>query len=256
MPGDDTRDIDWKVTARVRKPHVRVYTEEKDRPAIYVTDQRLGMFFGSEKAMKSVTAAEAAAIGAWRSLTMGDRPGAVVFNDSEILEVRPQRSQRSVMQALGAVVDLNRRLGVGRGIQRRPGMLNEALRRVASRVTHDALICIISDLDGADAETRRLATELAEHNDLLVAFIYDPLESRLPAAGRLVVAEDALQLEVDTGSAPVRERFAAAFEERLDLVRHILRQRAVPVLPLSSAEDPAEQLRKLLGHRPGSPRAG
>ena len=67
-PGDDVRSIDWKVTARLQKPHIRVFNEERDRQALLVVDQRLSMFFGSRRAMKSVAAAEAAAIGAWRVL--------------------------------------------------------------------------------------------------------------------------------------------------------------------------------------------
>ncbi|UGX98167.1 DUF58 domain-containing protein [Bradyrhizobium barranii subsp. barranii] len=46
-PGDDVRSIDWKVTARLRKPHIRVFNEERDRQTILVVDQRLSMFFGS-----------------------------------------------------------------------------------------------------------------------------------------------------------------------------------------------------------------
>ncbi|MGD8898369.1 MAG: DUF58 domain-containing protein, partial [Acidobacteriota bacterium] len=61
LPGDDIRTIDWKVTARTREPHVRVYTEERDRPALLLVDQRQSMFFGSRRAMKSVVAAEVAA---------------------------------------------------------------------------------------------------------------------------------------------------------------------------------------------------
>ena len=64
LPGDDTRNMDWKVTARMRKPHVRVYTEERDRPCLLVVDQRQSMFFGTRRCMKSVAAAEVAALAA------------------------------------------------------------------------------------------------------------------------------------------------------------------------------------------------
>ena len=63
-PGDDVRTIDWKVTARMRSPHSRVFTEERDRPVLLLVDQRIDMFFGSRLYMKSVTAAEAAALAA------------------------------------------------------------------------------------------------------------------------------------------------------------------------------------------------
>src|SRR5262249_19246619 len=82
LPGDDIRQIDWKVTARTRQPQSRVYTEERERPVLMVVDQRLGMFFGSQRAMKSVTAVEAAALVAWRTIAVKDRIGLVLFNDS------------------------------------------------------------------------------------------------------------------------------------------------------------------------------
>ena len=75
LPGDDVRAIDWKVTARMGEPYVRVYTEERDRPALIVVDQRMSMFFGSRLNMKSVTAAEAATVAAFAILEQGDRVG-------------------------------------------------------------------------------------------------------------------------------------------------------------------------------------
>src|SRR4051794_15553222 len=115
-PGDDVRSIDWKVTARLQQPHVRVFNEERDRQGLLVVDQRLSNFFGSRFAMKSVTAAQAAAVAAWRILAAGDRVGGVVFNDTDIAEVRPQRSRRNVLALLGHIVTQNQALGVGRGL--------------------------------------------------------------------------------------------------------------------------------------------
>ena len=76
LPGDDIRKIDWKVTARTKKPHTRVYTEERERPVLLVVDQRMSMFFGTRVNMKSVTAAHIAALAAWRVVDQGDRVGA------------------------------------------------------------------------------------------------------------------------------------------------------------------------------------
>ena len=91
-PGDDIRTMDWRVTNRTGKPHVRVYTEERDRPVIARVDQRMPMFFGSKKKMKSVIAAEVAALTAWRVLSASDRIGAIIFNDETIIEAKPSRS--------------------------------------------------------------------------------------------------------------------------------------------------------------------
>src|SRR5262245_64290983 len=99
--------MDWKVTLRTGKPQVRAYTEERDRPAIFVVDQRMGMFFGSVRAMKSVVAAEVAALGAWMVFGAGDRVGAVVFNDGQIVRVSPLRSRTRVQAVLGGIVAMN-----------------------------------------------------------------------------------------------------------------------------------------------------
>jgi uncharacterized protein (DUF58 family) len=250
LPGDDIRNMDWHITARTRKPHVRVYTEERDRPVLLVVDQRLSMFFGSQWAMKSVVAAEATALAAWRALHVGDRVAALVFDDGDVVEVAPHRSRRQVMRVLQAVVEKNHALRVDAPRQAGPAMLNRVLERAVRLAKHDYLVCLIGDAAGADQETIRLVTLLGTHNDVLLVFVYDPLEAQLPDAGRLVVAEGALQLEVNTSDRGLRQRYNAEFEQRLERIRELLRQREMPVLPLSTGQGVAEQVRELLGHRP------
>ncbi|MGI9518561.1 MAG: DUF58 domain-containing protein [Pirellulaceae bacterium] len=254
LPGDDIRNIDWKVTARYQKPHVRVYTEEKDRPALLLVDQRMSMFFGSRRAMKSVTAAECAALSAWRILDAGDRVGALVFSDDEIVEIQPHRSEARVMQILRATVDMNLRLGTDatdtktvRG-PANPAQLNAALQGTRRLAKHDYLVILISDCYGADDDSRRLFTQICQHNDAITAFIYDPLEQQLPDAGRLVVSEGELQLEVDTASHKLQQQFQHQFDERLERVKKFSRHRAAPLLPIRTDEGVAEQIRTLLGH--------
>ena len=114
-PGDDIRNMDWRVTNRTGKPHVRVYTEERDRPVIVMVDQRLPMFFGSERKMKSVVAAELAALTAWRTIAVGDRVGAILFNDKREVEVRARRSERQLLTWLGDLSKMNNDLSVAPG---------------------------------------------------------------------------------------------------------------------------------------------
>lgn len=247
LPGDDIRQIDWKVTVRTRKTHSRVYTEERERSVLLLVDQRINMFFGSVKNMKSVTAAETAALGAWRVLAQKDRIGALVFSDSQVAEVRPQRSQATVMQILHAVVKQNHVLSLGAGIQANAGMFNEALRRCARLAKHDCLVCIISDGFGHDEESRDLLTHIAQHNDVLFAFIHDPLEAELPDAGALVFGDGSRQLEVDTGNRKLRERYRDQFSAERAEGRRFLLQRETPVIPISTATGVADQLRHQLG---------
>jgi uncharacterized protein (DUF58 family) len=248
LPGDDIRNMDWKVTARTRKPHVRVYTEERDRPALLVVDQRLSMFFGSTRAMKSVAAAEATALAAWRVFHAGDRVGAIVFDDHDIVEIAPHRSRSRVMQILQAVVEKNHSLQANADLTPNPAMLNHALERALRMAKHDHLVGLITDAFGADLESERLVTLLSEHNDVISVFIFDPLETQLPDAGRLVMAEGAVQLEVNTSDSELRRRFHDAFEQRLARIQTLSRKRLIPVLPIHTGEGVAEQVRTLLGN--------
>jgi len=250
-PGDDVRTIDWKVTARLQTAHVRVFNEERDRAGLLVVDQRLAMFFGTRLAMKSVTAAEAAAIGAWRILGAGDRVGAIVFNDRDLAEVRPRRSRRTVLRLLDAVVSQNQALGVGRGIVPAPAMLNRALTAAQRLAPHDGIVVVISDFDGADTDTRGIVSALAHHNDVVAVLVHDPTQSELPSSARMTVSDGELQISLDTGRDGVRKNVLEMSQARLRDVFAWTRDFGVPVVPLSTAEDPAQQIRHLLGRLPG-----
>ncbi|WP_136807013.1 DUF58 domain-containing protein [Desulfosediminicola flagellatus] len=245
--GDDIRTIDWRATARLRSPHVRVYTEERERPVIVVVDQRRSMFFGSQRAMKSVVAAEIAALAAWRTLAVNDRVGGIVFNDNEIIELVPHRSQSRVLRLLHEVVRLNTLL-VDQPDE--PAAvtvtLNDALNAALRRATHDHLVVIISDLDGADETTKKLATGLAAHNDVLVVGIYDPLGADLHIHPGMTAVDRDVTYELPTGSA-FTDSFQKAFTDRLDLWMEIFRNLRVPVIPISAALSPVDQLRDLFG---------
>lgn len=247
LPGDDIRKIDWKVTARTKKPHTRVYTEERERPVLIVVDQRVSMFFGTRVNMKSVTAAHGAALAAWRVVDQGDRVGALVFNDTQVKEFSPYRSRKRVMQILGEIVRLNQLLNVDTQSKANPTMLNQILDRALRTAKHDYMICIISDFFGMDENTRRLIKLMGQHNDVLAALIYDPIAGKPPQAGRFVISDGELQVEVDTSSGKKRTGIANIFDQRLRSLKDELTKLGIPVLPIQT-EDPVElQVRRLLG---------
>jgi len=254
LPGDDIRSIDWRVTARTRKPHVRVYTEERDRPALFLVDQRVNMFFGTRRAMKSVAAAEVAALGAWRALAQGDRVGGFVFNDRHIEEVRPLRSRASVMRLLGAVARQNAELRADCDTARAPAQLDAALEAAARVAKHDCLVVIASDFDGNGASTRDLLLQLAAHNDVLAVALYDPFLVELPRSGDLVVSDGELQVELKMGGASMRKGIAEFADARSQAMLAWQHDLGIPVLPLSAAEETAPQVRRLLGQG-GAPQA-
>jgi len=208
------------------------------------------MFFGSRVAMKSVTAAEVAALAAWRALDVGDRVGAIVFNDTETVVVKPRRSSKTVMQILQAVVAQNTALKADGETPPGSSRLNFVLGEACRLATHDTLVCIVSDFEGNDDTTRQLLNRLARHNDIIAAFVFDPLEADFPSAGRLVAGDGAKQIEFNSADRELRRSFAKTFENRLKKARQFLLRRQIPVLPLQTDLPVVEQLAKLLGHAP------
>jgi uncharacterized protein (DUF58 family) len=206
------------------------------------------MFFGSQVRMKSVAAAEAAALGAWRALGVGDRVGAIVFNDQSIEEIRPQRSKVTVMQILRTIERMNRKLRADAAIKPHPGQLNAALEKARRLARHDTLVVLITDGQGVDDDTTRLTAQMARHNDVLGVLLYDPLrESPRSGQGQFVITDGRLQVELDLHDRNFLKRIAADYKTELDDIRANLRKISAPLLPISTAEDVVEQIRKLIG---------
>ena len=188
-----------------------------------------------------------------RVVAAGDRVGAIIFGDEDIQVVRCQRSRKTVMRILQAIVEHNNRLGVDRGIVPAPGKLNEALQKAVSLAGHDYLVCVISDFFGLGDVTLRHATTLARHNDLLLAPVYDPLAQKLPEKGFLVISDGKSQIRLDGHDRQLKERFPEFLQGRLATLSDALHRLGVPVLPLNTVDDVAEQVRQCLGRVPGQP---
>lgn len=246
-PGDDIRNMDWQVTNRTGKPHVRVYTEERDRPVMVVVDQRLPMFFGSRQKMKSVVAAEVAAITAWRVLAVGDRIGAILFNDDNTVESKPTRNQRRVMGWLGDLTTMNNDLSVTPESNSNPDALAQALGMLERSIGHDYLVVLVSDFYGWNDATLKTVRRIRQHNDIICSLVYDPLERDISRADKLVVTDGKFQLEVDPNSKGLGEKFEASFESSMAHVQGELKRHDIPVIPVDTVVAVPDQLREKLG---------
>lgn len=158
------------------------------------------------------------------------------------------------MQILKQVTEKNHALSAGTNLKPNPGQLNEVLKQVGIQARHDCLICLISDVDGIDGETRRHVTRIAEHNDVLTAFIYDPLEKSMPPAGRLRFTDGSGQLEADTSEKNLRADFQSEFEQKMERIENSARRFSIPVLALDTVRPVADQLRDAFGHQQGARR--
>ena len=247
-PGDDIRSIDWRATARLRAAHVRVYSEERDRPVLLVVDQRTTMFFGSARTTKATAAAEGAALAAWRAIERGDRVGAIIFDDEEFVDIKPQRSRETVLRICHELVRINGRLSATRRVTRSAAALNNALRRATNVAKHDHLLILITDYDGNDDTTHKLATYLAARNDVLAVMVYDPLGIQLSAPGPMLATDGARQFNIPDGNQ-FSEKFVAEFRRQCDQIRDRLRAIRIPIMPICTHEPVTDQIAAALGSR-------
>jgi len=222
-----------------------VYSEERERPVLLLVDQRSTMFFGSARTTKATAAAELAALTAWKTLDSGDRVGAIIFGDDEVVEIRPHRSRSNVLRICHEIVRMNEILSAD-SEPRATATFNDALRRSVNVAKHDHLVLLISDCAGSDAHTRKLATHLAAHNDVMAALVYDPLGIRLSAVGQMTASDGRRQLSVPSG-----DKFADRFEAEFRAMSAQLKERMgalrIPFLPICTHELVADQVRAAMG---------
>jgi uncharacterized protein (DUF58 family) len=243
VPGDDIRNIDWKVTARTGVTHSKVFNEEKERPTFLVVDQSSTMFFGSERYTKSVVAAQAAALGAFYTVKRGDRVGGLVFTDDGHQVVMPKRSKALVQYFLQQISDANKKLVSRERVKVNTPMLNQMLDRTLKTVTHDYVVTVISDFLNHDVDTRKLLQRLSYHNDVICIHITDPLDDNLPD-GRIVLTDAAHQIQWQNNKRNWGKKYASSSSEFKLRLKDELRRYRIPVVFYSTTEPVESQVRK------------
>lgn len=254
QPGDDLRHLDWRASLRTGKPVVRTFTEERDRPALIVVDQRMSMFFGSQRSFKSALGSELAALAAWMVFNAGDRVGGLVFNDQRIDSIAPLRSRKRVEALLSRIAEQNQALSAANPDAEDEDQLDKVLQRCLALAGHDHLICIVSDFAGAGERTLQLMRQLSAHNDVIALQVYDPLAMKLPTNGRLLVTQGELQVELAVEKRNVHQPLGDFLSGRLKDVADLLRRSQVPLMMFSTAEEAHAQLRAELGKSAGARR--
>ena len=243
VPGDDIRNIDWKVTARTQKTHSRVYSEEKEKPTLIVVDQSKSMFFGSQKRTKSVVAAELAALTAFKVLKEGDRVGGIVFADNGIDIVFPKRDRKNILRFLEKIVMRNKELIDSKPVEFDKA-LAETLSKVKNIVTHDFLVVIISDFHRYRPELIKFISRISRHNDVILAKVYDPMEQSIPKQ-KLIAGDTEKQILIDGVDAKLRKEFKVRFDDEFDQFKVQMKKHRIPVLAIDTINDTDVQLKEL-----------
>lgn len=250
QPGDDPRNIDWRVTARSSEAYTKLFREERERPVLIMTDLRSNMHFATRGCFKSVNAARAASLLAWAAHHRGDRLGGIVFGDNRHRELRPRLGRQAALRYVHELVthpDWSTDIDHGATDEEPP--LTQAMAMLR-RVSHPgSLVIIVSDFVGLSKSAQSYLTGIARHNEVLAVFLSDPLERKLPPPGRYRLVSHDDEMAIDTYAKGARTEYRNAFEERLHEFDVFCHRYGIHLLPLSTDDDPVRLLQQALGKR-------
>ena len=241
QPGDDIRNIDWRVTARTGKTHTKLFREERERPVFVWLDLRRSMHFATRGRYKSVLAAELAALTAWSALHNGDRVGGVIFSDEDHHELKPQRGKAAVLRLINRIVNdtaWTRATPSGSGNR----SLEHALQRLRRVARPGSLIFLISDFRHLDEQAQIPLTRLCRHNEVVMLFVYDKLEQALPPPGRYKMRDGNREFLVDTSDNHLARQYRQQFQARLDRLRQLSALNRIMLVPCRTDAEPLSVL--------------
>jgi uncharacterized protein (DUF58 family) len=236
QPGDDIRSIDWRVTARSGKPHTKLFREERERPVFISVDNRLAMHFATRGVFKSVLAAKLAGLLAWAAEYHGDRIGGQLFSEHECRELKPQNGRHAVLRFLNVLVKPQNPIDMGFS-------LDQVLARLNQHARPGSLVYIISDFRGINDQAETHIAKLSQHCEVVLIFIYDPLESSLPNKGRYRFTDDERDVVIDTGDQQRILSYQQRFIQRLQRLELLTKKRGLVFIQCSTVEDPIQCLR-------------
>ena len=247
QPGDDIRNMDWRVTARTGKAHTKVFQEERERPVLVVLDASPSLFFGTRRRLKSVAAGQMAAAIAWAAVRRGDRIGGFLFAPGRHRELRPAGGRRGAMRMIQGLVEW---LQPGQSSDLDGEPLSAALERVRHTVRPGSLVIVISDFFNVDELCSRHLSRLRQHNDVIGCQVLDAAEQRLPE-GRYPITDGHDSSILNMASGEARSRYEAMVAGHLTEPRRLFQKHQCGWLVLRTDDDPVDvlgrELRVLVG---------
>jgi uncharacterized protein (DUF58 family) len=239
--GDEVRSIDWNVTARMGKPYVKRYIEERELTVMLVVDLSGSERYGTRKRFKSELASELAAVLAMSAIRNNDRVGGVLFTDRIEHVVPPRKGRRHAMRLMRDLLVFE---PVGRGTD-----LTGTLEYTGRMLSHKSVIFVVSDFQAPDIE--QPLKLLAQRHDVIAVTVDDASERELPDIGlaRFIDPETGATIDINTSDPKVRARFAEAIGEELSARRKILRRLAIDEVPIRTDESVVDPLIKFFRAR-------
>lgn len=210
QPGDNYRDIDWNVSARLGLPYIKKYRETRELSVVFIVDISASQFLGTVSALKKERIAEIVATLAFSAVANGDRCGLIMYSD-RLEKFLPPRKGRN--RALEILREILYHVPLGRQTS-----LSSACAYAGKILKKRSVIFLLSDFLDSDYE-KQMAI-LAKKHDLIALQILDESELELPQAGviRMQELETGKVDYVNTGSAALR----SAYKARIDLQQRAL----------------------------------
>lgn len=253
--GDDIRDIDWNVTARNRKPYIKVYEEERELTMMLLVDVSASRMFGTQRQLKKNLMTEIAAVLAFSAAQNNDKIGCIFFSDRIEKYVPPKKGRQHVLRIISDLVDF---VPEGKGTD-----INGALRFFTNVMKKRCTAFLLTDFmdftpnaDNAGDDTLHVNFEeglkiASSRHDVVGLKIYDIRESILPDVGIIEVqdTETGRKVWVDSASAKTRDSYARYWELASAAIGRALTKCRVDSVAVATGEDYVAALLRLFKMR-------
>lgn len=228
--GDDVRDIDWNVTARFRRPFVKVFEEERELTVMLLIDVSGSLDFGTTERTKREMATEMAAILAFSAIQNNDKIGVIFFSDRIEKYIPPKKGRKHILYIIHEMLDFkpeSKRTNVAAAI--------EYLTRVMKR---RCIAFVVSDFYAENSFQKELQIANSKH-DVVAIQVYDQRAKTLPNVGLMNVkdAETGHEMFIDTASAKLRRAHTEYWLERMNTLKTTFAQSNVDWVSVATNED-------------------
>lgn len=240
--GDDVRDIDWNVTARFRKPYVKVFEEERELTVMLLVDVSGSLDFGTHSRMKSEMATEIAATIAYSAIQNNDKIGVVFFSDRIEKYIPPKKGRKHILYIIREMLDFkpeSRKTDIGGAM--------EFFTRVMKRRT---TAFVLSDFYDRHDFFKQMQIANNKH-DVMAIQVYDKWAKALPDVGlvKVVDAESGHEMYVNTSSKKVRAAHARYWIERQQMLKDTLSRANVDWVSVATDDDYVKAMMHLFASR-------
>lgn len=244
--GDDVRDIDWNVTARSDRAHVKVYEEERELTMMLLVDVSPSRLFGSEELSKKNLITEIAATLAFSAAKNNDKVGCILFSDHIEKFIPPKKGRSHILMIIRELVSFTPK-GTATNI-------SEALRYLVGVNKKRATTFLLSDLIDSPDDIPKLEDALkiaSSKHDIMAIRVYDKRDRELPNVGIIEVedAETGARDWLDTSSRRVRDFWLEQYTQRHEAMAAMLRHNRVDIAEVATDEDYVAELIKMFKKR-------